>query len=216
MYGDIVNTDLCRKFYHLGPTRLLSTFDTDLWKTAQSEKLQISKITSEEITKHFHNTCLYLAQLITAPLYRTHSNISIDSIDHCTVTGQFSDGYSTAMCMAMLFSNYPHVIFFICNFSICVIFTNLCQTWTIYGQYRKMRSVWIMLPYNYQIWKYDPSYKYGLSFLRLVYHNITLYNYKESVQFLFLYFYQTRHEVWAISGCHSAGIFKMPLWHRIQ
>ena len=33
-------------------------------------------------------------------------------IDYCTVPGQFRYGYSIAVCMVMLFCNYPRVIIF--------------------------------------------------------------------------------------------------------
>ncbi len=45
----------------------------------------------------------------------------------------------TLLLMAMLLSNNPPWYFFICNLSICIIFINWCQTWTIYDLWGKMR-----------------------------------------------------------------------------
>ena len=76
-----------------------------------------TKITLEEITKR---------------LYHTYRPI-IDRIDHCTVPGQFSEGYSIAACIAMLLSNYPRVKFLIWTFQSASFFTNRCQTFSIWS-----------------------------------------------------------------------------------
>ncbi len=83
-------------------------------------------------------------------------------IDHCTVPRHFSEGFSTAACMAILLPNYPSVIYFHLQLF------NRRQTRTIYGLWRKRgyqnvdkkipqrwRSVIIMSPL-YQDWKFWP------------------------------------------------------------
>ncbi len=125
-------------------------------KRSRQQKLQ------SVFTTHARN------RVITAKQYHACSNWRQPYWSDCTVSGQFSEGYSIAACMAMLLSNYPRVKNFHCNFLICVIFQNLCQTWSIYDLCRKMRyknldekilqtSVLIILPYNDQIWNCDTS-----------------------------------------------------------
>ena len=92
----------------------LSMFDTDLWNTPQSENMCTTHACSQP----------YLITMITA------KGLFIP-IENCTVSRQFSEGYSIAVCIL----KYLHVIIFFCN---CVMFINRCHTWTIYDLCRKM------------------------------------------------------------------------------
>ena len=132
-----------------------------------------------EITKHLHHTC---------------------PIDHCTAVPcpfklarvvhpyqldrarSIRAGYSTTrarQCCSQIISAW-NLSF--ATFQSVSFFINRCQTWSIYGLWRKMRyqnvdekipqtSVSIMLPYNNQIGKCDSSYKAGFRFLRCLYRS---------------------------------------------
>ena len=89
----------------------------------------------------------------------------IDPIDHCAMPDQFSESYSSVAGKVILLLNSPCVIFFIYNFSSCVIFhklvSNMDNFWSvkenevlyqIVDEKIPQRSVYLChSPYNNQI-----------------------------------------------------------------
>ncbi len=121
--------------------------------------------------------------MITAPRYSAHSNLRglFNPIEHCSVPGQFSEGHSNGVCLAMLL---PCFVLFFCLFVFCffVFFfignffklryfhksvANLDDLQSVgdngyqnVDQYLQM-FVLLMSPYNDQIWNnyYASLYK---------------------------------------------------------
>ena len=141
----------------------------------QFEKLQITKITPGEITKRVQDTCLHSPLLITACRYHAQSNwrVFYNFIDQYSVSGQFSEGYSIAVCMIMLLSNYPCLIFLILQLFIMLYFRKSVSSMdniTVLGENEvpKCRGENFAMVYvNYFTMQKYPSYKCGLSFSEL-------------------------------------------------
>ena len=115
----------------------VSTFDPDVRKMTQSEKFELQRSSQRKFQSVFttHARIRPSDHCKPVPCPFKLSRVFQPYSSNSTVPGQFSEGYSIVACMAMLLYR---VKFFIGNFSICVIFQNRCQTWSIYGLWRKM------------------------------------------------------------------------------
>ena len=89
-----------------------------LWKMTESEKLQRLSQRKQGI----YHTCPYSILLITAPC-----------------PSKYAEGYSIAASMAMFLLNSPAWNFSFATFQSVSFFINRCQTWSVYGLFRKMR-----------------------------------------------------------------------------